>query len=202
MIARLRGRLDSVGVDHAVVDVGGVGYLVACSARTLATMPSAGEAVDLHVETQLRAESITLYGFRDPAERAWFRLLQTVQGVGARVALGVLSVLTPEALARAVAAQDKAALTRAVGVGPRLGARIVAELRDRLIDFPALGGPTATAPITGASGAFADALSALINLGYGRSEAHAAIAKAAASLGEKAPVDALIRTGLKELTGA
>ena len=203
MIARLRGRLDSVGLDHAVIDVGGVGYLVACSARTLATMPSAGEAVDLHVETQLRAESITLYGFRDPAERAWFRLLQTVQGVGARVALGVLSVLTPDALARAVAAQDKAALTRASGVGPRLATRITAELRDRLIDFPALVAATATAPVTGASGtSAADALSALINLGYGRSEAHAAIAKAAASLGEKAPVDALIRTGLKELTGA
>ena len=136
MIARLRGRLDSLGEDHAVVDVGGVGYLVACSARTLAGLPGTGEAVDLHVETQLRAESITLYGFRDPAERAWFRLLQTVQGVGARVALGVLSVLTPDQLARAVAAQDKAALTRASGVGPRLASRIVAELKDRLVDFP------------------------------------------------------------------
>ncbi len=139
MIARLRGRVDSVGEDHAVVDVGGVGYLVACSARTLGALPGAGEAVDLHVETQVRAESITLYGFRDPTERAWFRLLQTVQGVGARVALGVLSVLTPETLARAVAAQDKAALTRASGVGPRLASRIVAELKDRLVDFPALG---------------------------------------------------------------
>ncbi len=201
MIARLRGRLDSVGEDHAVVDVGGVGYLVVCPARTLATMPSAGEAVDLHVETQVRAESITLYGFRDPAERAWFRLLQTVQGVGARVALGVLSVLTTDALARAVAAQDKAALTRASGVGPRLATRITAELRDRLVDFPAPGSLAATAPLAAAGGPLADALSALINLGYGRSEAHAAIAKAAASLGEKAPVDALIRTGLQELTG-
>jgi holliday junction DNA helicase RuvA len=201
VIARLRGRLDSVGEDHAVVDVGGVGYLVACSARTLATLPSAGEAVDLHVETQLRAESITLYGFRDPAERAWFRLLQTVQGVGARVALGVLSVLTPEALARAVAAQDKAALTRASGVGPRLASRIVAELKDRMTDFPLPAGPVDAAPVVATSGAAADALSALINLGYGRSEAHAAIAKAAATLGDQAPVDTLIRTGLKELTG-
>ena len=202
MIARLRGRLDSVGEDHAVVDVGGVGYLVVCPARTLATLPGTGEAVDLHVETQVRPDSITLYGFRDPAERAWFRLLQTVQGVGARVALGVLSVLTPDQLARAVAAQDKAALTRASGVGPRLGARIVAELRDRLVDVPALGGQTAAAPLPAASGAAADALSALINLGYGRSEAHAAITKAAASLGDHAPLDALIRTGLQELTGA
>jgi holliday junction DNA helicase RuvA len=202
MIARLRGRLDSIGEDHAVVDVGGVGYLVVCPTRTLATLPTAGEAIDLHVETQVRAESITLYGFRDPAERAWFRLLQTVQGVGARVALGVLSVLTPDQLAHAVAAQDKAALTRAVGVGPRLASRIVAELKDRLTDFPLPGGAVASAPIAGASGAAADALSALINLGYGRSEAHAAVAKAAASLGDQAAVDALIRTGLKELTGA
>ena len=202
MIARLRGRLDSLGEDHAVVDVGGVGFLVVCPARALAALPGAGEAVDLHVETQVRAESITLYGFRDPAERAWFRLLQTVQGVGARVALGVLSVLTPDELARAVVAQDKAALTRASGVGPRLAARITAELRDRLVDFPALGGPVGGAPIATGSGAVADALSALINLGYGRSEAHAAIAKATASLGDHAPVDALIRTGLQELTGA
>jgi holliday junction DNA helicase RuvA len=203
VIARLRGRLDSVAEDHAVVDVGGVGYLVACSVRTLATLPSAGEAVDLHVETQLRAESITLYGFRDPAERAWFRLLQTVQGVGARVALGVLSVLTPEALARAVAAQDKAALTRASGVGPRLASRIVAELRDRLVDFSVSGGALdAAAQAIVPAGAAADALSALINLGYGRSEAHAAIARAAATLGDQAPVDALIRAGLQELTGA
>jgi Holliday junction DNA helicase RuvA len=202
MIARLRGRLDSLGEDYAVVDVGGVGYLVACSARTLAGLPSAGEAVDLHIETQVRAESITLYGFRDPAERAWFRLLQTVQGVGARVALGVLSVLTPEALARAVAAQDKAALTRASGVGPRLAARIVAELRDRLTDLPLPVTAVEQIQVAGALGtAAADALSALINLGYGRSEAHAAIAKAAASLGEEAPVDALIRTGLQDLTG-
>jgi holliday junction DNA helicase RuvA len=201
VIARLRGRLDSIGEDHAVIDVGGVGYLVVCPARNLAALPSPGEAVDLHIETQVRAESITLYGFRDPAERAWFRLLQTVQGVGARVALGVLSVLTPDQLARAVAAQDKAALTRASGVGPRLAARITAELRDRLVDFPALGGPAAAAPLA-ASGAAADALSALINLGYGRNEAHAAIAKAAATLGEQAPLDALIRTGLQELTGA
>ena len=199
MIARLRGRLDGIAEDHAVVDVGGVGYLVVCSARTLAGLPGMGEAVDLHIETQVRAESITLYGFKDPAERVWFRLLQTVQGIGGRVALAVLSVLGPDQLARAVAAQDKAALSRASGVGPRLAGRIVSELRERLVDLPAPLGAVAAAPVTGASGPAADAISALINLGYGRSEAHAAIAKAAASLGEQAPVDALIRTGLQEL---
>jgi Holliday junction DNA helicase RuvA len=199
VIARLRGRLDTIGDDHAVIDVGGVGYQVVCSANTLAALPGAGEAVDLHVETQLRAESITLYGFKDPAERAWFRLLQTVQGVGARVALAVLSILTPAQLARTLAAQDKAALTRASGVGPRLAGRIMGELRDRLVDLPL---PAAVTAIPGPpGGAAADAISALINLGYGRSEAHAAIAKAAAALGEQAAVDALIRTGLQELAG-
>lgn len=202
MIARLRGRLDGIAEDHAVVDVGGVGYLVVCSARTLAGLPGMGEAVDLHIETQLRAESIALYGFKEPAERVWFRLLQTVQGVGARVALGLLSVLAPDELARAVAAQDKAALSRASGVGPRLAGRIASELRERLVDLP-LPGVTVDATLTvGASGPAADAVSALINLGYGRSEAHAAIAKAVATLGEQAAPDALIRTGLQELAGS
>jgi Holliday junction DNA helicase RuvA len=203
LIARLRGRLDSLGEDHAVIDVGGVGYLVVCSARTLAALPAAGEAVDLHVDTQVRAESITLYGFREPAERVWFRLLQTVQGVGARVALGLLSVLAPDELARAVAAQDKAALARASGVGPRLAARIASELRERLVDLPLP--VTATHPLPGLgalSPPAADAVSALINLGYGRSEAHAAIAKAAAALGKQAAADALIRASLKDLAGA
>jgi Holliday junction DNA helicase RuvA len=199
MIARLRGRLDGIAEDHAVIDVGGVGYLVLCSARTLAALPAVGEAVDLHIETQLRAESIALYGFREPAERVWFRLLQTVQGVGARVALGLLSVLAPDELARAVAAQDKAALSRASGVGPRLAGRIASELRERLVDLPLPGALAGAAPIVAASGAAADAVSALINLGYGRSEAHAAIAKAAATLGDQAAADALIRTGLQEL---
>jgi len=199
MIARLRGRLDAIAEDHAVIDVGGVGYLVLCSARTLAALPGVGEAVDLHIETQLRAESIALYGFREPAERVWFRLLQTVQGVGARVALGLLSVLAPDELARAVAAQDKAALARASGVGPRLAGRIASELRERLIDLPLPGAMSGSPPIVAASGVAADAVSALINLGYGRSEAHAAIAKATATLGEKAALDALIRTGLQEL---
>jgi holliday junction DNA helicase RuvA len=197
MIARLRGRLDSVGEDHAVIDVGGVGYLVHCAARTLHTLPRPGEAVDLLIETQVREESITLYGFRDATERAWFRLLQTVQGVGARVALAILGVLAPDQLAAAVAAQDKAPLTRASGVGPRLASRIVAELEGRAGELPA-GSPW-RAPPAAAPGAAGDAFSALVNLGYGRSEAHAAIAKAHATLGPEAGVDALIRASLAEL---
>jgi len=203
MIARLRGLLDSQGADHLVIDVGGVGYLVHCSTRTLGALPGTGEALDLHVETQVRAESITLYGFADTGERSWFRVLQQVQGVGARVALGVLSVLTPEELARAVASQDKAALTRASGVGPRLAGRILSELKDRLAgELAGAALPAQAVPGGAVDGAAAGAVSALVNLGYGRSEAHAAIGKAAASLGKQATVEALIRAGLQELAEA
>ena len=200
MIARLRGLLDSQGADHLVIDVGGVGYLVHCSTRTLAALPGTSEALELHIETQVRAESIMLYGFADTGERSWFRVLQQVQGVGARVALGVLSVLTPEELARAVVSQDKAALTRASGVGPRLAGRILSELKDRLAGELAGAALPAQALAGGAiDGASGGAVSALVNLGYGRSEAHAAISKAVASLGKQATVEALIRAGLQEL---
>jgi Holliday junction DNA helicase RuvA len=203
MIARLRGLLDSQGADHLVIDVGGVGYLVHCSARTLAGLPGAGEALDLHVETQVRADSIMLYGFADSGERSWFRVLQQVQGVGARVALGVLSVLTPEELARAVAVQDKAALTRASGVGPRLAGRILSELKDRLAgELAGTALPAQTLAGGVVDGAVGGAVSALINLGYGRSEAHAAITKAVAGLGQEATVEMLIRAGLQELAEA
>ncbi|MGH6921550.1 MAG: Holliday junction branch migration protein RuvA, partial [Geminicoccaceae bacterium] len=172
MIARLRGLLDSHGADHLVVDVGGVGYLVHCSTRTLGGLPRAGEALDLHIETQVRADSIMLYGFADTGERSWFRVLQQVQGVGARVALGVLSVLTPEQLARAVASQDKAALTRANGVGPRLAGRILSELKDRLAgELAGAALPVHALPGGAVDGAVSGAVSALVNLGYGRSEA-------------------------------
>jgi Holliday junction DNA helicase RuvA len=198
MIARLRGRLDSLGEDHAVIDVGGVGYLVLCSSRTLAALPRPGEAIDLLIETQVREESIALYGFQQPSERGWFRLLQTVQGVGARVALALLAILTPDQLARAVVAQDKAALTRASGVGPRLAARIVAELRDRLDDLPLSPlHPAAALPV--AAGALDEALSALVNLGYGRSEAHAALARGARGLGDQPAFEQLVRAALQEL---
>lgn len=202
MIARLRGRLDAVGEDWAVVDVGGVGYLVHGSGRTLQALPRPGEPVDLHVETQVREDSITLYGFLDPAEREWFRMLQAIQGVGARVALRLLTALTPEQLTLAVAAQDRTALARASGVGPRLAQRIVGELRDRVGRLPtgAVAGVAAGGqPAPAAAGPVEDAISALVNLGYGRSEAHAAVLKAAAGMGEAATVDALIRTGLQEL---
>ena len=200
MIGRLRGTLDTLDEDRAVIDVGGVGYLVACPTRTLAALPRPGEAVDLLIETQVRAESITLYGFRTAAERSWFRLLQTVQGVGARVALAILSVLGPEELTRAVVAQDKAALGRASGVGPRLAGRIASELKDRLTELPgAVGGPAPDAIAVMPGGPAGEAVSALVHLGYGRSEAHAAIAKAAAALGAAAPLEALIRTGLQDL---
>jgi Holliday junction DNA helicase RuvA len=203
MIARLRGRLDSQADDHLVIDVGGVGYLVHCPVRTLVGLPRAGEALDLHIETQVREESITLYGFADPAERVWFRVMQQVQGVGARVALGVLSVLTPEQLALAVASQDKAALTKASGVGPRLAGRIVSELKDRLAGQLAAIAVPAPAAREGdqASGAVGGAVSALVNLGYGRSEALAAVSRAAAQDGG-ATVEALIRAGLQDLSHA
>jgi Holliday junction DNA helicase RuvA len=200
VIARLRGTLDALDEGHAVIDVGGVGYLVACPTRTLAALPRPGEAVDLLIETQVRDDSITLYGFRSGAERNWFRLLQTVQGVGARVALGILSALGPDELARAIAAQDKAALARASGVGPRLAGRIASELKDRLTELPERAGAPSPGPAAVELGAAAgDAVSALINLGYGRSEAHTAVAKAATALGAAAPLEALIRTGLQEL---
>jgi holliday junction DNA helicase RuvA len=200
VIARLRGKLDALDEGHVVVDVGGVGYLVACPTRTLAGLPRPGEAVNLLIETQVRDDSITLYGFESGAERSWFRLLQTVQGVGARVALGILSVLGPDELARAVAAQDKAMLARASGVGPRLASRITSELKDRLSELPAAEGAfSAGRPPMALGGPADEAVSALVNLGYGRSDAHAAVAKAAAALGAGAPLEALIRSGLQEL---
>ena len=200
MIARLRGTLDTLDEDHAVIDVGGVGYLVACPTRTLAALPRPGEAVDLLIETQVRDDSIALYGFSSSAERSWFRLLQTVQGVGARVALGILSVLGPDELARAVAAQDRAALARANGVGPRLAGRIASELRDRLTELPGpVGAPVPGPAAMTLGGPADDAVSALVHLGYARSDAHAAVTKAAATLGDAAPLPALIRAGLQEL---
>jgi Holliday junction DNA helicase RuvA len=206
MIGKLTGVLDASGEDWAVVDVNGVGYLVFCSRRTLERAGRAGEAVSLLVETHVREDHIHLYGFADPAERDWFRLLSTVQGVGAKMALAVLSTLSPGDLIRAIAAQDKAALTRASGVGPKLAARILAELKDKAGAI-ALGlavGPGADAGVgvrsAGLEAAAEDALSALVNLGYGRSEALGAVAEASRRLGAQAPLAALIKEGLKELS--
>lgn len=200
MIHKLSGTVDSLAEDLAVIDVGGVGYGVTCSARTLARL-EAGAAAALQIETHMREDRIQLYGFRDAAERDWFRLLLTVQGVGAKVALAVLSVAEPDDLARAVAAQDKALVQRAAGVGARLAQRIVAELKDKA-PMPAFspapaGGDAAPAPVTG--GAAAEAQSALVNLGYGRAEAMQAVAEAATAAGDDADTGALVKAALARL---
>ena len=213
MIAKLTGILDSADDDSAVIDVGGVGYLVFCSARTLRALAGAaneigggvGEKVSLAIETHVREDHIHLYGFAESAERDWFRLLTTVQGVGARVALALLSALSPSELADAVMAEDKAMLTRAQGVGPRLAVRILGELRDkaaelsvvRRVDFGASAQP-GEADSNG--GATKDAVSALVNLGYGRGDAFGAVAHAARQLGGEASVEALVKAGLQELS--
>ncbi len=195
MIAKLRGVLDSLGDGWAVVDVGGVGYLAFCSAGTLAALPPRGQPVSLTIETVVREDHIHLYGFAGEQEREWFRLLQTVQSVGARLALAILGALPAPELAACIAAQDKAGLTRAPGVGPKLAARILSELQDKA---PALPG---AAPLAAGAGGAAntDAVAALVNLGYRPTEAHGAVSGALRTLGADAPVEALIRAGLKEL---
>jgi holliday junction DNA helicase RuvA len=196
MIAMLAGVIDELGPDRIVLDVNGVGYLVFCSSRTLARAPRRGEPLRLLVETHVREDHIHLYGFAEESERHWFRLLNTVQGVGARLALAVLGALSPDALVTAILSGDKAALARADGVGAKLAQRIVSELKDKTGTI-ALGSVQAM-PV-GAEAATADAVSALVNLGYQRSEAYGAISAAARRLGPKAALDALIRAGLREL---
>jgi Holliday junction DNA helicase RuvA len=201
MIAFLRGRVVGVLDDALILDVGGVGYLVHCAPQTSAVLRGRGEEVEVHVETQVREDSITLFGFADPGERLWFRLLQGIQGVGARTALAVLGTLPPPALVTAIAAQDRVALTRVPGVGPKLAARILAELKDRVGSLPgpaARQAGAATAP-TGDAGA--DAVSALVNLGYGRADAFAAVARCQTRLGDTTAIATLIRESLKELAG-
>jgi Holliday junction DNA helicase RuvA len=204
LIAKLTGILDSVGDDWLIVDVGGVGYLVHSSSRTLSSLPSRGEAVQVHVETVVREDAITLYGFGEVAERNMFRLLTSVQGVGSKVALAILSVLSPNELQNAIAAQDKTAVARAKGVGPKVAARIVNELKDKVtgLVFQPKGvqvsGIAPAAPAGG--GAIEDAISALVNLGYKPVEAHGAVAKAASNLGADADVAKLVPAALKELS--
>lgn len=206
MIAKLRGILDSSGDDWIIIDVQGVGYLAWCSARTLGRIPARGEPVTLLIETVVREDSITLYGFMAEGERDWFRLLQTVQGVGARVAMAVLSVLTPDELAQAIAVQDKTALTRASGVGKKLAERMINELKDKVGSLAAAATTAAlatdgkgAAPLPDGSGELADAVSALTNLGYRPADAYTAVAKAARDLGAEADLARLIKAGLKEL---
>jgi Holliday junction DNA helicase RuvA len=195
MIAKLAGTVDQKGADLAVIDVHGVGYLVFCSARTLDRLPALGSPARLLIETHVRDDHIHLYGFIDAAERDWFRLLTTVQGVGPRLAVALLSIAAPDQLALAIAAQDRTLLTRAEGVGARLAQRIVNELRDKLGAL-AIGAAAAPPPTAGAA---ADAASALVNLGYRPAEASAAVAAAAEQVGGEAAVEALIRVGLQQL---
>ncbi len=196
MIAHLKGRLESTGIDHAVIDVGGVGYLVGASSRTLAALGTVGEAATLFTETLVGEDFIRLVGFARPEERDWFRLLTGVQGVGARVALAILSALEPAELSRAVAAQDKATVARANGVGPKLAERIVRELKDKIGAIPALG-PAAAAQALPV-GASADAVSALLNLGFRPPEAASAVGAAEEELGPGATLDALVRMALRK----
>lgn len=194
MIARLSGSLAETAPDHAVIDVGGVGYLVLASTRTLSALGPAGGAVMVFTEMQVREDAMTLFAFGSAGERDWFRLLTGVQGVGGKVALAILSALNPDELSRAVAAQDKAMVARANGVGPKLAERIVRELKDK-VGGVALGGAGGT-PVA-ATGASADAVSALTNLGFKPMEAGAAVAAAEAELGDGASLDALVRLALK-----
>lgn len=199
MIAKLKGRLDSTGADHAIIDVGGVGYLVGASSRTLAALGPVGEAVTIHTEMLVSDDAIRLVGFARAEERDWFRLLTGVQGVGSRVALAILSALEPTEIHRAVATGDKAMIARANGVGPKLAQRIANELKDRIGAAPAgaglIGGGMAAIP-TGGHGA--DALSALQNLGFRPAEASNAVTAAEEELGEGASLDALVRLALRK----
>jgi holliday junction DNA helicase RuvA len=203
MIGKLKGTIDSYGEDYVILDVQGVGYMVHCSGRTLQTLPAPGEAATLSIETHVREDQIRLFGFLSDAEREWFRLLQTVQGVGAKVALAVLGALKPADLASAIAMRDKAAVQRTPGVGPKVAERIVIELKDKAPAYAALD--PAVVRLAGsldenrAPQPVLDAVSALINLGYGQPQAAAAIAAAQRDAGEGAETKQLIRLGLKEL---
>ena len=203
MIGKLKGVIDSYGEDFIVLDVHGVGYLVHCSARTLQALPAAGEATTLSIETHVREDQIRLFGFLSDVEREWFRLLQTVQGVGAKVALSVLSTLKPGDLASAIALRDKAMVARTPGVGPKVAERIVTELKDRAPAYadvdPAVIRLSGAVEDKRAPQPIADAVSALVNLGYGQPQAAAAIAAATRNAGEGADTARLIRLGLKEL---
>jgi Holliday junction DNA helicase RuvA len=200
MIAHLKGRLESTGIDYAVIDVGGVGYLVGASARTLAAIGPVGEAAMLHTEMLVAEDSIRLVGFARAEERDWFRLLTGVQGVGSRVALAILSALDTQEIARAVSAQDKVMVARANGVGPKLAERIVRELKDKVGALAFAGGalgPAAAAQVVPV-GASADAVSALLNLGFRPAEAASAVGAAEEDLGPGATLDALVRLALRK----
>jgi holliday junction DNA helicase RuvA len=203
MIGKLKGVIDGYGEDFVIVDVGGVGYLTQCSARTLQALPGMGEPVVLSIETHVREDQIRLFGFLSDIEREWFRLLQTVQGVGTKVALSVLGTLKPADLANAVAMRDKATIARSPGVGPKVAERIVTELKDKAPAYasvdPAIVRLTGEVEDKRAPQPVLDAISALVNLGYGQPQAAAAVAAANRAAGEGADAADLIRRGLREL---
>jgi holliday junction DNA helicase RuvA len=208
MIARLRGTVEDIGLDGVLIDVNGAGYLVQVSTRTRAALPF-GAIATLLIDMQIREDAITLFGFIDRAERDWFKLLTTVQGVGGKVALNILSTVEPEKLSGAILAQDKTLLTRAEGVGPKLAVRLVTELKDKAAQYSAGLGPARlsekTGPVSipaaaGPKSVTEDAISALVNLGYRRLEAAEAVARAGKNLGDDAAAGDLIRAGLKELS--
>ena len=206
MIGKLTGKVDTVSLNAAIVDVGGVGYEVTLGARMISSLPTVGEVVSLAIDTHLKEDSVRLYGFADEHERGWFRALQTVQGVGAKVALAVLGTLSPQDLANAVALQDKAQVSRSPGVGPKVAQRIVSELKDKIPNMVLSGQPGAALSTVGAQTApdvpaAADAVSALTNLGYAHAQASAAVAAASRKAGEGSETAELIRLGLKELAG-
>ena len=200
MIGKLTGRIDFVGADHTIIDVGGVGYQVQCSAATLSRL-AVGANVSLAIETKMSEEAIRLYGFLSMEEREWFRLLQTVQGVGARVALSVLSALKLSELERAIVLGDKAVVGRAQGVGPKLATRIVTELKDKVPSMALTRGVEdgARVAISAPRAAEADAIGALVKLGYSQSVAAEAVARAGTSLGDAAALDAILRESLRQL---
>lgn len=203
MIGKLKGIIDTYGEDFVILDVHGVGYLVHCSARTLQALPAAGEAATLAIETHVREDQIRLFGFTSNTEREWFRLLQTVQGVGVKVALSILGTLRPADLANAIALRDKASISKSPGVGAKVAERIVTELKDKAPAFtdldPAVIRLSGAVEDNRAPQPIRDAVSALVNLGYGHPQAAAAIAAATRNAGEDADTKTLIRQGLKEL---
>ena len=200
MIAKLKGLLDETGADWAVIDVQGVGYLVHCSSKTLSALGAVGEGCTVYTDLQVSENDMRLLGFAESGERDWFRLLTGVQGVGSKVALAILSALSPGELRDACAATDAATVARAQGVGPKLASRIVNELKDKAGALPG-GGAAGAAPVSPAGGASADAVSALVNLGFKPAVAASAVAHAQAELGEGASESDLIRVALKRAAG-
>ncbi|MFD2204108.1 Holliday junction branch migration protein RuvA [Kiloniella antarctica] len=206
MIGKLTGKVDSTGDDWVMLDVGGVGYIAFCSSRTLSALPEEGEVTSLLIETHVREDHIHLFGFATQAEKEWYLILGTVQGVGAKVGLAILSAISPDELSVAIAAQDKTTLTRASGVGPKLAVRIVNELKDKIakLSLGVSGQVVNTSSenkgnATPALAVSEDAVSALVNLGYRRSEAYSAVAKVSSEQGLDAPLEKLIKGGLSEL---